>query len=185
MVSQKPDIDFLLNNGFELYEKQYVMRRDLTDPLLELALPENVTVRRWRMETQAEQDAYIAAFNRCFPTHPKSREDMQFFMQSPGWSVGTAIAAFDTDDNLIASVLSYWNPETRHGITDDVFVLPEWRGRGLAKYLVNAGLAYQREHGLPQAILEVLASNPPALSVYRATGHTIINEEVLLGRYIR
>ena len=185
MISQRPDIDFLLNNGFALYQRQYVMQRDLTAPLLELPSPENVTIRRWRMETQADQAAYIAAFNRCFPAHPKSREDLQYFMQSPGWSVGTAIAAFDAYDNLVASVLSYWDPATRNGVTDDVFVLPEWRGRGLAKYLVNAGLAYQREHGIVQATLEVLAGNPPALRVYRANGYIIVNEEVLLGRYIR
>ncbi|MBN2391530.1 MAG: GNAT family N-acetyltransferase, partial [Anaerolineae bacterium] len=89
------------------------------------------------------------------------------------------------DGVLVASVLSYWNPDDRIGITDDVFVLPEWRGRGIAKYLVNAGLAYLRAHGLEHARLEVLTSNPPAVSVYKATGHTIVNEEWLLGLYIR
>lgn len=185
MVSQKPDIDFALHNGFACFEKLYIMQRDLTAPLQDFPVPEGVTLRQWKMETEAEQEAYIAAFNRCFPAHPKSREDLQYFLQSPGWSVGTTISAFDAGENLIASVLSYWDPETRHGITDDVFVLPEWRGRGLAKAVVSVGLTYQCEHGVAQAALEVLANNPPALNVYQANGYTIVNEEVLVGRYIR
>lgn len=185
IVSQKPDIGFLLGKGFARYESMYVMDRDLTAPLFDLSLPQGVAVRQWKMETEAEQDQYLAAFNRCFPSNPKDRPALQFFMQSPMWRVGMAISAFDGDGALVASVLSYWDPDDKIGITDDVFVLPEWRGRGLARYLVNAGLAYQREHGLEHARLEVLASNPPALHVYQATGHMIVNEEWLLGKYIR
>lgn len=185
IVSQKADIDFLLNNGFAHYESMYVMERDLTAPVIDLPLPQGVAVRQWKMETEAEQNVYLAAFNRCFPGNPKDRAALQFFMQSPMWGVGTAISAFDAQGALVASVLSYWDPDDRIGITDDVFVLSEWRGHGIAKYLVNAGLAYQRVHGLSHARLEVRASNPPALAVYKATGHTIVNEEWLLGLYIR
>ena len=185
IVNQKAAIDFLLNNGFAHYESMFVMVRDLTAPLLNIPLPPGVAIRRWKMETEVEQDQYLAAFNRCFPGNPKDRAGLQFFMQSPMWRVGTAISAFDADGALVASVLSYWDPDDRIGITDDVFVLPEWRGCGLAKYLVNAGLAYQCEHDLEYARLEVLASNPHALHVYKATGHVIVNEEWLLGRYIR
>lgn len=185
IVSQKADIDFLLENGFAHYERLYIMDRDLTAPLLDLPLPQYITVRQWKMETEAEQDAYLNAFNRCFPGNPKDRAALQFFMQSPMWQVGTAISAFDGDGTLVASVLAYGDPDNRIGVTDDVFVLPEWRGRGIAKYLVNAGLAYQSNHGLERARLEVRASNPPAVAVYKATGHTIVNEEWLLGLYIR
>lgn len=185
IVSQKADIDFLLSKGFARGESIYVMERDLTAPLLDPPLPHGVTVRQWKMETEAEQEAYLAAFNRCFPGNPKDHAALQFFIRSPMWQVGTAITAFDADNTLIASVLSYWDPEDKIGITDDVFVLPEWRGRGLARYLVNAGLAYQRAHDLECARLEVLASNPPAIAVYKATGHIIANEEWLLGLYIR
>lgn len=185
MVSQKADIDFLLGKGFTHYESMYVMDRDLTTPLLDPPLPHGVTMRQWKMKTEAEQDAYLAAFNRCFPGNPKDRAALQFFMQSAMWHVGTAIAAFDADGALVASVLSYWDPDDKIGITDDVFVLPEWRGRGLARYLVNAGLAYQNAHGLERARLEVRANNPAAVAVYKATGNAIENEEWLLGLYVR
>jgi len=185
IVSQKADIDFLLGQGFTHYASMYVMTRDLNAPLLDVSLPPGITVRHWKMETEAEQDQYLAAFNRCFPSNSKDRATLQFFMRSPLWGVGTAITAFDTDNALIASVLSYWDPDEKIGITDDVFVLPEWRGRGLARYLVNAGLAYQHTHGLEYARLEVHANNPPAIAVYKATGYTIVNEEWLLGLYIR
>jgi len=184
MASQRPEIDFLLGQGFELYETVHIMRCDLTEPLLDSPQPTGVTIRRWRMETESEQDAYLAAYNRCLPANAKDRAALQFFMQSSGWAKGTAIAAFDAAGNLVASILASPHEEGGFGMTDDVFVLPEWRGRGLAKYLVNAGLAYLREIGLSQAILEVLANNAPAVHVYQATGHKIINQEVLLGKWL-
>lgn len=184
MASQQPEIDFLLGQGFELYERVHVMRRDLTEPLLDLPQPAGVTIRRWKMTTEAEQDDYLAAYNRCLPANAKDRAALQFFMQSPMWAEGTAIAAFEAEGKLVASVLATPHESRQFGMTDDVFVLPEWRGRGLAKYLVNAGLAYLRELGLAQAILEVRAANAPAVHVYQTTGHHIINEEVLLGKWL-
>lgn len=76
---------------------------------------------------------------------------------------------------------SYWDPDNRIGISDDVFVVPEWRGRGLAKFLVNAALDYLRRQGITQARLEVLIENAPAMRIYQATGHEIVNEETILG----
>ncbi len=185
MVSQREDIAFLISKGFVRDQEAYVMQRALGGALSDFPLPAGVTVRRWRMETEAEQDQYLAAFNRCFPNNPKDRAALQFFMQSPHWAEGTAIAAFTPDNALVASVLSYWNPEDRIGISDDVFVAPDWRGRGLARFLVNAGLEHLRGRGIMQARLEVLKHNTPAVRVYLATGHEIVNEEILLGLDIR
>jgi ribosomal protein S18 acetylase RimI-like enzyme len=108
---------------------------------------------------------------------------LSFFLDSPTWA-GTTIAAFDPQGQLVGSALAYPDEEKRWGIVDDVFVLPEWRGRGIAKRLVGEGIKCLREQGLEEARLDVVQSNAPAISLYRSMGYVTINEEVMLGMYI-
>ena len=110
--------------------------------------------------------------------------DLQFFLNSPLWGTGTTIAAFDQHHQLVGNVLVYRDDTQQCGIMDDVFVLPEWRRRGIAKALINEGLKYFRTCGIEDVRLEVKQSNNPAVSLYTIMGYTIINEEVLLGLFL-
>jgi GNAT superfamily N-acetyltransferase len=109
---------------------------------------------------------------------------LKFLLDSPMWQAGTAVAAFDFQDELVASILVYPDEGRSYGITDDVFVLSPWRGRGIAKALIAKGLEFLHDHGYAQVILEVKQHNLPAVSVYQAMGYKIINQEVSLGRYL-
>jgi GNAT superfamily N-acetyltransferase len=184
MASQRPDIDFLMARGFTDFDRIYVMQCDLASSLPRLDPPTGITVERRKMTSVDEQRRYLDALNRCFPENPKNLDALRFLLRSPLWNTGTAITAFDQRHQVVGSVLAYWEDANPWGITDDVFVLPEWRRRGIARFLVNEGLRYFWANGLAAARLEVKRGNAPAVALYRATGHTIINEEVLLGRYI-
>jgi len=181
MASQKPDIAFLKGKGFQHYNGMYVMRRSKDSPIPGCDLPVGLTLRRWKLASELEQRQYLQAFNRCFPELPKTLEALRFLLDSPMWVNGTAVAAFDRLDNLVASILVYPNNENTYGILDDVFVLPELRGQGIAKALIAAGLRHWQSQGLQEVFLEVKKDNVPAVSVYRAMGFEIVNEEVLLG----
>jgi GNAT superfamily N-acetyltransferase len=184
IVSQRADIAFLEQNGFEHYDGMYVMQRSSADPVPEESLPVGLALRHWKLESEAEQQQYLRAFNTAFPGNPKTLEALKFLLDSPMWSSGTAMAAFDVQGELVASILVYPGESRSYGITDDVFVLPAWRGRGIAKALIARGLHYLHEHGFAQVTLEVKQQNLPAVSVYRAMGYKIINQEVFLGRFL-
>ena len=184
MASQRSDITFLEQHGFERYDGMYVMQRATTDPVPDLALPAELTLRSWKIASEAERQQYLRASNKAFPDNPKSLETLRFLLDSPMWQAGTAVAAFDLQDELVASILVYPNEGRSFGITDDVFVLPAWRGWGIAKTLIAKGLQYLSEHGFAQVILEVKQHNLPAVSVYQAMGYNIINQEVYLGRFL-
>jgi len=94
-----------------------------------------------------------------------------------------AISVFTPSNDLIASILVY-PPEQGFGLTDDVFVLPAWRRRGIARFLIGEGLKYFRERDIPDMRLEVEQSNTPAVRVYTSMGYQVINEEVFLGRFL-
>lgn len=184
VISQCADIAFLQGHGFEHYDGMYVMRRSLSDPIPDLPLPAELTLRAWKIASEAEQLQYLCAFNQAFPENPKSLATLKFLLDSPLWEPGTAMAAFDSHGELAASILVYPDESRSWGITDDVFVLPAWRGRGIAKALIAKGLFYLREKAYDQVFLEVRQHNLPAVSVYQALDYKIINQEVFLGRFL-
>ena len=181
----RASIDYLLSRGFTHYESSYLMRRDLAAPIPDMPRPQGVEVRHWRMETEAEQRAYVEACNEAFQNDGRSLGELQHFMQSPTWSVGTTITAF-VGDKVAGSVMVYYDPmqpvnAERSGATEWVFVLPQWRRRGVARYLLREGLAYLQERGLDQAELQVVSDNRQALALYEVVGYGVHQEEISLG----
>ncbi len=183
MASQRVEIAFLEQNGFEHYDGVHVMQRPSGKPIPEILLPARLVVRRWKLDSQAEQEKYLQAYNQGFPGNPKTLEALRFLIDSPLWANGTAISVFTAPGNLIASILVY-PAEQGFGLTDDVFVLPAWRGRGIARFLIGEGLKYFQERGIPDWRLEVKQSNQPAVGVYSSMGYETIIEEVFLGRFL-
>lgn len=52
----------------------------------------------------------------------------------------------------------------------DLYVVPAWRNRGLARQLIDAAEAIARERGCCKLTLEVLDGNEPAQASYRRVG---------------
>jgi hypothetical protein len=93
-------IDYLLSRGFTHYESVFLMRRDLAQPIPDLPHPEGVQVRRWRMETEPEQRAYVEACNQAFPDTQQSLEGLQHFMRSPRDRTRSPVVGGDDDRRL-------------------------------------------------------------------------------------
>ena len=106
-------------------------------------------------------------------------------MQSPLWKNGTCLAAFDQNE-LAGSITLLWDeaaetPEQRQtGLTENVFVLPRWRGLGLGAHLISQGLLLLKKHGLKEAQVQVKESNFVALGLYTGLGYTVAREIWLL-----
>jgi GNAT superfamily N-acetyltransferase len=184
MVSQKADIDYLLQKGFTPFEQIVVMGRDTSQAIPKVITPSGIRFQQSKLATADEQAAYLAIYNTCFPHSPKTREELLFLLQSSFWEQGCVITANSPSQEIVGAVLQYWNAEAGFAVTDDVMVLPEWRGQHIAQYLIKEGLDYCRAQGLAEVRLEVKATNAPAVSVYSAMGYRIINQETLLGMLI-
>ena len=179
--SEIASIEYVLSKGCQHRESVYTMRRDLSRDIPCVAASEGIVIRPWRMESEAEQQQYVHARNECFPEAPIELGEWQYFMQSPAWSVGTTYAAFDGEE-LVGSISLFWDEgENRRagkkiGFTEYIFVRPGWRGRHIARRLINAGLAHLRQHGLEEAHLDVRARNYSALRLYIDLGYEVIRE---------
>jgi len=176
--SLSEEIEFFASQGLERFEALLQMTRDLSQPTQALALPAGIAVRHWRMETEPEKMAYLAVEAAIFPHSPRTLEELEFYMQS--WPGGTPITAFDAQGKVVGSLMAYWYGR-RNGVTEDIFVVPQWRRRGIARYLITAGIGYLSAHGIETAWLEVRESNEPAVNLYRSLGYEITKREIQLG----
>lgn len=184
MISQKAELDYLRQKGFTPFEHLLVMQRDLAQAIPTVHASLTVTVRPSTLATAEEQLAYLQLFNTCFPENRKTLAELHFLLQSPLWQKGRAITAYSPTHEFIGSILVYWDEQQVYGITDDVMVLPPWRGQQIAKHLIREGLRYCQEQGLAEVRLEVKASNAPALAVYTSMGYHVLNEAWLFGQFI-
>lgn len=185
MRTQHAEIAYLLRQGFEPYESLYVMQCNAAGPLAEYACPDGVTVCCRKMTIDAEQQAYLQAFNQSSPEHPKTLQKLRTLLHSTVWAKsGMAITAIDAQQQIAGSLLVYRPARRAYGKLEDVFVLPAWRRRGLARYLLQTGLTYAQTLGVQEVRLDVIRSNVSALALYQAMGYTVLTEEVLLGQII-
>jgi L-amino acid N-acyltransferase YncA len=69
--------------------------------------------------------------------------------------------------------LDRWSPlfnSMAHVGQVGTFLLPEWRGRGVGRNLWSATSSFARGAGYRKLLVQVRASNAPALGFYRALG---------------
>ncbi len=58
----------------------------------------------------------------------------------------------------------------RHTYMHSLFVLPQWRGAGVARRLIRAALAWSQRQGASHAALEMAVPNVPARRLYSSFG---------------
>jgi ribosomal protein S18 acetylase RimI-like enzyme len=182
--SEIPSIDYILARGCTFSESVIRMSRDLSDEILPVPAPGGIDIHPWRMDSEAEQQAYIQARNESFPEAPITLADWQNFLASPEWEGGASMTAFE-GGQVAGSVIAYWDEAVSRqvghkiGFTEYIFVRPRWRGRGIAASLIARSLQYLKEHGREFASLEVKAVNVNALNLYYRLGYVKIDETKL------
>ena len=169
-------IDYLKSHGFRHFESMLAMRINLSDAFIPgFNLVSGIEVRSWRIESREEKIAYLKARETAFG-YPLGRLDLlEHFTHSELWQGGTTFTAF-SDRKIVASVMALSN-----GLLDYIFVIPEWRSKGIAKVLIAKALKFLQERGHSQAWLEVLSHNQAAIGLYQTLGFETFKEEISLG----
>ena len=76
--------------------------------------------------------------------------------------------AFAHDESAEVFVVE---PERSHGYLTELFLLPQARGKGLGRALIEACEAWARERGHKLLTVGVLAKNPSANRAYEGAGY--------------
>jgi ribosomal protein S18 acetylase RimI-like enzyme len=77
---------------------------------------------------------------------------------------------WEEDGKIAGVVLLQQRGSSNHWVVGTVATRPEYRRRGIARKLVEAGLDFLREKGAENAILDVIDANHPAYQLYLSLG---------------
>jgi GNAT superfamily N-acetyltransferase len=169
-------VDYLKAHGFTLFESMLAMRRELVTPIPTFKCKRDIEIKPWKMEKRSDKLAYLRARELAFG-YPLGRIDLlEYFTISELWRGGTSFTAFTDKGKIIASIMALSN-----GLLDYVFVIPDWRRKGIAKILVAEALGFLRDQGHSNAWLEVYAHNQAAINLYQCFGFETFKEEISLG----
>ncbi|MDW8326951.1 MAG: GNAT family N-acetyltransferase [Anaerolineales bacterium] len=163
--------------GYRAVRWGYLMRRDLSEPIEERALPAGLEVRP---VTPADYRKVWEAHHEAFRDHWGYREptedEYRGWLTSPTFDASLWQVAFAGDEvaGMVLNVIPHDENEqlgVKRGWTDPISVRRPWRKMGLAKALLLRSLRLLREQGMTEAMLGVDTQNPHgALQLYESCG---------------
>lgn len=176
--------------GFSPGRNFYEMRRDLSEPIPDLVLPDDIRLLRWSAETD---NAVRVAYNESFADHWGSKERgieewRAYFTGHRNFRADLSRVAFDRDDIAGFTVSSVYPQDAElKGYTEAwvhlVGVRPAWRGRGLGAALLTEAMRSYAAAGLQFAALDVDTDNTTgALRLYERLGFTVRRRQVRFTR---
>lgn len=171
--------------GFVRVRELHQLRRSLSVPLPEVAVPDGVTVRTFR--PGADDEAWLAVNRRAFADHPEqgsmTQTDLQRRMREPWFDPAGFFLAWRGERLLgFHWTKVHGNRAHGHDPVGEVYAVgtdPGARGSGLGTALTVIGLRHLRELGLGDAMLYVEADSRPALSLYERLGFTHRDTDVM------
>jgi mycothiol synthase len=164
--------------GFERQRVLWQMRRSLHAPLPAPSLPDDVSVRTFRVGEDEER--WIAVNNRAFAHHPDQGQftvaDLRMREEEAWFDPAGFFLAFRGED-LVAFHWTKVHGADGHGhdAIGEVYVVgvdPSAQGAGLGPAMTLVGLRHLRSRGLASVMLYVDEVNTNAIRVYERLGFT-------------
>jgi mycothiol synthase len=176
--------------GFHPLRAQHLMlRSSVTLPLLVSPVP-GLRIRALR---RGEDAALLTMLNRAWAGTWNFRPITATALANDlrEQRAGMLVAVMDADEShIIGTVHALFDPTHRNpdggpyawisNLTTD----PEWRGRGLGRALLAAGLTHLYERGAHSVALSVDGTNTAALQLYRSAGFTPISTVAIWERAV-
>ncbi|WP_160687615.1 GNAT family N-acetyltransferase [Clostridium sp. C2-6-12] len=161
------EMDLFISKGFIAYRNSLVMKRDLTEEIKPCDSSPEFRIVNWKMETADEVKSYVETDAKCNDGAAWNFDTVSWMRYSPEWAT---FAAFSKDNEFLGGVMTYLITEERSA-TENIFVLPEWRRKGVAKAFITEALKYLKNNGKTMATLCTDGDNKPAINLYKSLGY--------------
>ena len=142
------------------------MKRDLTEEIKPCACSADFRIVNWKMKTDEEVKCYVQTDAKCNNGAAWNIDTVSWMRYAPEWAT---FAAFSGDE-FLGGVMTFLITEERSA-TENIFVLPEWRRKGVAKAFITEALKYLKEKGKTMATLCTDGDNKPAINLYKSLGY--------------
>lgn len=163
---ENEEMDYFLSKGFAVYGNNLVMKRDLTVEIPDVPKVDGIDVINWKMETEDEKKQYLAAEAKSNSGVCWSLNLLYWYSFGPEWAAFTAFSG----DKPIGSTMTWLITDERNA-TENIFVIPEWRKKGVARLVITEALKSLKSKGKKMATLCVFGDNKPAIALYTSLGY--------------
>jgi len=150
----------------------------IMDELAELELPKGYSVRSFQtgdtpLLTQVQNDAFTGNWGFC----PNTEEQIEYRTQMPNTSKDGIL--FLIEGNIPAGYCWAMMVPAENGVRGVIgmiAVVPDYRGKGVSRHILQAGMKHLRSIGLAEIGLDVDGNNAPAVGLYESTGFKTMGE---------
>jgi mycothiol synthase len=125
-----------------------------------------------------DEEAWLELNNRAFASHPEQGgwdlATLEEREQEP-WFDPQGFLVYEVEGQMAGSCWTKLHSD-HDPVLGEIYVIgvePRFRGRGLGRALVVAGLSYLASQGAPVAMLYVDAGNQAAMRLYRSLGFVV------------
>ena len=148
------------------------------DELAELELPEGYSVLSFQtgdtpLLTQVQNDAFTGSWGFC----PNTEEQIEYRTQMPNTSKDGILFLMEGNSpaGYCWTVMVPAENGVR-GVIGMIGVVPDYRGKGVSRHILQAGMKHLRSIGLAEIGLEVDGNNAPAVGLYESAGFKTVGE---------
>ena len=157
--------------GYSFVRRFWRMDASLDGELVDVADPDGITIRAFAKERD-ERTAH-AVLEKAFTEHwgytPRSYEESATARWEAEWFRPDLSLVAEAGDEMVAVCIN--GPRFDDGYVEDIGVLHEWRGRGIAETLLRRSFSIFKELGFKRASLNVDSDNSTgAMRLYERVG---------------
>lgn len=166
-----PTADYLRSQGFTLV-REYLDMVWRQDELLAAPLPENFAVQSFRpgdasLLAEAQNSAFAASWGYC----PNTEEQIAYRSSMANTS-HEGILLLKHEENIVGYCWTCLVPVegSVRGMIGMIGVIPDYRGKGISRHILTAGMEYLRTQNVADIGLQVDGSNTPGVRLYTSVG---------------
>jgi len=183
----KKDIAFFESKNFKEKNRQYTMNRDMSQPVEKPVFSDGMNVRT--PDLKKEYDAVKAVLVNGFSNGVDDTAELEIYFDKftkRNFSQESVLTVGNSNGALVGICVASIHPAIEDkGVIPWLAVLKEYRGKGLGKALLLAGLErFKGMEKIKKAELCVDLDNPNALKLYKGVGFEVVTETVMLEKKI-
>jgi GNAT superfamily N-acetyltransferase len=160
--------ELYLRNGFSFDKNILVMEKDLTNDLPTYPPSENLSIIRRTLNNNAEKMELLASEAEAHEGVTQGMNNLNWICYAPDFTVFSAYAS-----NRLIGNMMIWKFTPDHYATENIFVVPEFRNKGVAHQMICSSFAYLKSIGVSQASLSCYATNIRAINLYLSHGYEL------------
>ncbi len=123
--------------------------------------PEHITEQEFKVLLRTSEKHGLPAYMRALREAYDKGEDGMFIWEVEGRVIGWSWLKVYQNEFFKEGV---------YGEINEIYVIPEWRNRGIGKRIIEHALSWFKDKGVRTIRVEVLASNDEAIRFYKKFG---------------